>query len=116
MARRLPVGLACRGLVSERRVWPEMVIVVDLFTLWQATLPRVLGKFKLAETLRYAISRRDISARFLKEGRSLQWTNAHGSAMPKSCVRCQTLLYTELAKNSRCRPGPDKVFQSAACT
>ncbi|RUM26635.1 IS66 family transposase, partial [Rhizobium vallis] len=44
-------------------------IVRDLFTLWQATLPRVSGKSKLAEALRYAISRRDIFERFLTDGR-----------------------------------------------
>ena len=43
-------------------------IVRDLFTLWQATLPRVSGKSKLAEALRYAISRRDVFERFLTDG------------------------------------------------
>ncbi len=44
-------------------------IVKDLFTFWQATLPRVSGKSKLAEALRYGISRRDIFERFLTDGR-----------------------------------------------
>uniref|UniRef100_UPI0036F20C7A IS66 family transposase n=1 Tax=Rhizobium laguerreae TaxID=1076926 RepID=UPI0036F20C7A len=46
-------------------------LIRDLFTLWQATLPRVSGKSKLAEALRYAISRRDIFERFLY--RSLEY-------------------------------------------
>lgn len=44
-------------------------IVRDLFTLWQATLPRVSGKSKLAEALRYSIKRRDVFERFLTDGR-----------------------------------------------
>ncbi|MDP9791395.1 hypothetical protein J2861_005411 [Agrobacterium tumefaciens] len=44
-------------------------IVRDLFTLWQTTLPRVSGKSKLAEALRYSIKRRDVFERFLTDGR-----------------------------------------------
>jgi transposase len=44
-------------------------IVRDLFTLWQTTLPRVSGKSKLAEALRYSIKRRDVFERFLMDGR-----------------------------------------------
>ncbi len=36
---------------------------------WQKTLPRISGKSKLAEALRYAISRRAIFERFLTDGR-----------------------------------------------
>lgn len=43
-------------------------IVADLFTLWQQTLPRISGKSKLAEALRYAIARREIFERFLMDG------------------------------------------------
>ncbi|WP_417935787.1 IS66 family transposase [Frigidibacter mobilis] len=43
-------------------------IVADLFTLWQQTLPRISGKSKLAEALRYAITRREIFERFLTDG------------------------------------------------
>lgn len=43
-------------------------IVAELFTLWQQTLPRISGKSKLAEALRYAITRRDIFERFLTDG------------------------------------------------
>ena len=43
-------------------------IVAELFTLWQKTLPRISGKSKLAEALRYAIARREIFERFLKDG------------------------------------------------
>jgi transposase len=43
-------------------------IVTELFLLWQKTLPRISGKSKLAEALRYAIARRDIFERFLTDG------------------------------------------------
>lgn len=45
------------------------MIISDLVAFWQATLPRVSGKSKLAEALRYAITRRDIFERFLTDGR-----------------------------------------------
>ena len=35
-------------------------IVAELFLLWQKTLPRISGKSKLAEALRYAVARREI--------------------------------------------------------
>jgi transposase len=43
-------------------------IVAELFTLWQQTLPRISGKSKLAEAIRYAIARRQIFERFLTDG------------------------------------------------
>ena len=43
-------------------------IVAELISLWQKTLPRISGKSKLAEALRYAITRRDIFERFLTNG------------------------------------------------
>lgn len=44
-------------------------IVQALFALWEKELPRVSGKSKLAEALRYAISRRKVLERFLDDGR-----------------------------------------------
>jgi len=62
-----------RGQSPEARVAARQqrsaAIIRDLFTLWQATLPRVSGKSKLAEALRYSIKRRDIFERFLTDGR-----------------------------------------------
>lgn len=43
--------------------------VEDLLDLWQQTLRRISGKSKLAEAIRYAVSRRAIFERFLTEGR-----------------------------------------------
>ncbi|TFV65504.1 hypothetical protein E4K64_39965 [Bradyrhizobium frederickii] len=39
-------------------------VVADLFDFWQQTLPRISGKSKLAEAIRYAVSRRAIFQRF----------------------------------------------------
>ncbi|PIL19080.1 hypothetical protein P775_16480, partial [Puniceibacterium antarcticum] len=44
-------------------------IVTALFALWERTLPRISGKSKLAEALRYAMTRREIFERFLIDGR-----------------------------------------------
>jgi hypothetical protein len=44
-------------------------IVADLFALWEKELPRLSGKSKLAEAIRYARSRRDVLERFLDDGR-----------------------------------------------
>lgn len=44
-------------------------IVADLFKLWEKELPRISGKSKLAEAIRYATSRRAVLERFLIDGR-----------------------------------------------
>jgi transposase len=44
-------------------------IVARLFDLWETELPRLSGKSKLAEAIRYAISRRAALERFLSDGR-----------------------------------------------
>lgn len=43
-------------------------VVADLFNLWEATLPRISGKSKLAVAIRYAIKRRAAFEVFLKNG------------------------------------------------
>lgn len=43
-------------------------IVAALFILWQQTLPRISGKSKLAEAIRYTAVRREIFERFLTDG------------------------------------------------
>lgn len=44
-------------------------LVTELFTLWKQTLPHISGRSKLAEVLRYALTRREIFDRFLTDGR-----------------------------------------------
>jgi transposase len=43
-------------------------VVADLFKLWEATLPRISGKSKLAVAIRYAIKRRAAFEVFLNNG------------------------------------------------
>ena len=61
-----------RGQSPEARAAARQAIsapiVAELFALWQQTLPRISGKSKLAEAIRYAIARRDIFERFLTDG------------------------------------------------
>jgi hypothetical protein len=61
-----------RGQSAEARAAARQAIsapiVAELFTLWQQTLPRISGKSKLAEAIRYAIARREILERFLTDG------------------------------------------------
>ena len=44
-------------------------VVQALWALWESELPRVPGKSKTAEAIRYAIGRRDALERFLHDGR-----------------------------------------------
>lgn len=61
-----------RGKTPEARAAARQAvsapIVAELISLWQKTLPRISGKSKLAEALRYAIARREIFERFLTNG------------------------------------------------
>lgn len=54
---------------TEARQETAARIVADLFELWQDALPRISGKSRLAEAIRYAISRRAALERFLNDGR-----------------------------------------------
>ena len=55
-----------RGMAREKR---STSIVNDLFAAWERELPRLSGKSKLAEAIRYAIARRSTLKRFLGDGR-----------------------------------------------
>lgn len=72
MAELWKLEAEVRGQSPEARAAARQAvsapIVTDLFKLWQQTLPRISGKSKLAEALRYAIARRDIFERFLTDG------------------------------------------------
>src|SRR5215510_8241517 len=62
-----------RGQDPEMRVKARQeksaAIVAGLFDLWDKELPRLSGKSKLAEAIRYATSRRTALERFLSDGR-----------------------------------------------
>ncbi|MBP1299638.1 MULTISPECIES: IS66 family transposase [Bradyrhizobium] len=73
MAKLWQVEKTVRGQSPDARVAARQqasaAIVADLFDLWQQTLRRISGKSKLAEAIRYAVSRRAIFERFLADGR-----------------------------------------------
>jgi transposase len=73
MTRLWQVEENVRGKEPEARANARQAgpaaIIVDLFKLWHDTLPRISGKSKLAEAIRYAISRRATLERFLSDGR-----------------------------------------------
>ncbi len=54
---------------AELRQQQSAPIVAELFSLWEKQLPRLSGKSKLAEAIRYALSRRQALERFLADGR-----------------------------------------------
>ncbi|CVI63458.1 conserved hypothetical protein [Agrobacterium salinitolerans str. Hayward 0363] len=62
-----------RGQSPDARVTMRQAtsaaVVTELLALWQKTLPRISGKSKLAEAIRYATSRRSLFERFLTDGR-----------------------------------------------
>lgn len=72
MAELWKLEATVRGQSPEARAAARQAvsapIVAGLFTFWQQTLPRISGKSKLAEAMRYAISRREIFERFLTDG------------------------------------------------
>lgn len=73
MAKLWQVEETARGQSPEARVAARQQtsahVANQLFDLWQRTLPRISGKSKLAEAIRYATSRRSIFERFLSHGR-----------------------------------------------
>ncbi|MES5485147.1 IS66 family transposase [Bradyrhizobium sp. INPA03-11B] len=73
MAKLWQVEKTVRGQRPDARVAARQqasaAIVADLFDLGQQTLRRISSKSKLAEAIRYAVSRRAIFGRFLTDGR-----------------------------------------------
>lgn len=55
---------AARAASRQKR---SAAIVAELFALWETELRRIPGKSKLAETIRYAIARRQALERFIVE-------------------------------------------------
>ena len=60
------VAPAARMAARQQR---SAAIVPELFNLWEMELPRISGKSKLAEAIRYATSRRKVLEYFLIDGR-----------------------------------------------
>jgi transposase len=73
MTRLWALEEAVRGQDPEARVKlrreQSAAVVAELFSSWERELPRLSGKSKLAEAIRYALSRRAVLERFLDDGR-----------------------------------------------
>ncbi|HTN63122.1 MAG TPA: IS66 family transposase [Devosia sp.] len=73
MASLWAIEEAVRGCSPQERVNmrqdQSVPIVAELFTRWDRELPRLSGKSRLAEAIRYATSRRAVLDRFLADGR-----------------------------------------------
>ncbi|CAH2409277.1 transposase [Mesorhizobium escarrei] len=81
---------AARAAARQDR---SVAIVADLFKLWEKELPRISGKSKLAEAIRYAASRRAVLERFLADGRVEIDSNIVERAIrPQTIVRKNALF------------------------
>ncbi|MGY4198988.1 hypothetical protein ACVIM9_008329 [Bradyrhizobium sp. USDA 4520] len=107
MARLWQVEKTVRGQSPDARVaarrQTSAAIVADLFDLWQQTLRRISGKSKLAEAIRYAVSRRAIFERFLADGRIELDSN-----IVERAIRPQTItrkIASSLAATAADKPG-----------
>lgn len=68
-------------------------MVAELFNLWAMELPRLPGKSKLAEAIRYALNRREILKRFLHDGRiELDNNTVERAIRPQTITRKNSLF------------------------
>ena len=71
IAKRWEVEETARGHSPDARVAARQgtsaAVVMELFSLWQKTLPQISCKSKLAEAIRYVTSRLSIFERFLSD-------------------------------------------------
>lgn len=68
-------------------------IVADLWSLWETELGRIPGKSRLAETIRYARSRREALERFLTDGRLDIDSNAVERAIRPQTITRKNALF-----------------------
>jgi hypothetical protein len=86
-----------RGQSPKHRVaarkQASAAIVADLYKLWEETLPRISGKSKLAEAIRYALNRRVAFEQFLHDGRIEIDSNIVERAIrPQAIIRKNSLF------------------------
>lgn len=88
-------------------------VVADLYKLWQDTLPRISGKSKLAEAVRYTLNRREAFEQFLHDGRIEIDSNIVERAIrPQATVR-KNSLFAENAGGGRTWATLSTLIQSA---
>lgn len=68
-------------------------VIADLFALWEKELPKLSGKSKLVEAIRYAVARRAILERFLHDGRiDIDSNIVERAIRPQAIVRKNALF------------------------
>lgn len=99
-----------RAAIRQEKSAP---IVAALFNLWAAELPRLPGKSKLAEAIRYAVNRREILERFLHDGRiELDNNTVERAIRPQTitertaCSSAATAAERHGPQSPRCWPPP----------
>lgn len=100
-----------RGQHPETRVKARQeksaAIVATLFDLWDKELPRLSGKSKLAEAIRYATSRRAALERFLSDGRiEIDSNTIERAIRPQTITRKMRSLRVAMAAAGPGRPSP----------
>ncbi|MCP1909844.1 hypothetical protein J2R96_002324 [Bradyrhizobium elkanii] len=110
MAKLWQIEKTVRGQSPDARVAARQqasaAIVADLFDLWQQTLRRISGKSKLAEAIRYAVSRRAIFERFLTDGRiELDSNIVERAIRPQTITRKNSLFAGSDVGASYCSSG-----------
>ena len=94
---------AARMAVRQQR---SAAIVAELFNLWEMELPRISGKSKLAEAIRYATSRRKVLEHFLIDGRVEIDSNIVERAIrPQTITRKNALFAGSDERASYCPSG-----------
>jgi len=99
-----------RGLAPAARMAARQqrsaAIVAELFDLWEMELPRISGKSKLAEAIRYATSRRKALECFLIDGRVEIDSNIVERAIrPQTITRKNALFAGSDERASYCPSG-----------
>ena len=89
------------------------VIVARLFDLWETELPRLSGKSKLAEAIRYAISRRAALERFLSDGRVEIDSNIVERAIRPQTITRKNALFAGSAGGGRTWANVATLLQTA---
>ncbi len=97
MAKLWENEAAIRGCAPDIRASARQTasapIVEALFNLWQNTLARISGKSKLAEAIRYAMTRRTVFERFLRDGRvELDSNIVERAIRPQTIIRKNSLF------------------------
>ncbi|MBB3948597.1 hypothetical protein GGQ73_004587 [Rhizobium skierniewicense] len=116
MAKLWQVEEPARGQSPDARVAARQATsaaVVTELALWQKTLPRISGKSKLAEAIRYANSRRSIFERFLTDGRiELDYNIVECAIRPQTITR-KNSLFAGSDGGGRTRATIATLFQTA---